>query len=470
MTTAKLNDTSILYSWKYNPITIRDFFLDSANIECNPIWQRPNVSNIAESVKAVPSKQQSIIESIIEGIDIGEIKLCWYQGVKSSIDGGNRKRAILDFLNNKFPLHKSNQFGAKIFRDLPQEVKDAIMNYELRFIQYGELTDELIGKMFRSTNNTTHVNHQEMLNSYGMNLIACLVREMVREFDEIGNTKHPLFKCEAKKNGDIEYEFLAFDNKRLFLEEIVARILCRVVYGESFGIASDEMLEKMYVEQGAACENDPKLLETYKKKLTAALDFLLNVAKHARNIRGKGITKRQTSMLIRLYFHFKGKYGDFRVPCYDAFWKSFSNAFSKFDSKNPTRKETFREGVSGTGKIRVVSEAFNGYMSFDLDNAWKVKQSLIWMLEEFEPLEVITPVDPKRCFTREEIEQALIEQKFLCYVDGRPLTMKDAAGAHKKAWSKGGKTVRNNLVAVRTIHNKQSGSMDIDTYKSAMKF
>ena len=469
MTTAKLNDTSILYSWTYIPLTIRDFFLDSANIDCNPIWQRPDISSIMASENSKPSKQQSIIQSIIEGIDIGEIKLCFYQGRKSSVDGGNRKRAILGFLNNKFQLHKSSSFGGKYYRDLPKDVQDSFMNYELRFIQYKELTSELVGKMFRSTNNTTHVNHQEMLNSYGMNLIARLVRETVREFVEIGNTKHDLFKSAFKKNGDIQYDYFSFNNSRLFLEEVVARILCRIVHGETFGISSDEMLEKMYVEKGAACENDSKLLETYKKKLDAALKFILDVAKVGTSYRGgKGLTKRQVSMIVRLYFHFKGKYGDFRVDSYDLFWETFSEAFNKFDAKSSTRKETFQE--RGTGKTRVISEAFNGYLSFELDDAWKVNQSLTWMLEEFEPLEVITPVDTKRCFTREEIEQALIEQKFLCYVDGNPLTMKDAAGAHKKAWSKGGKTVRKNLVAVRSIHNKQSGSMDIDTYRRAMKF
>jgi hypothetical protein len=471
MTTAKLNDTSILSSWIYTPITIRDFLLEAGDIDCNPIWQRPDISSIAASENSRPSKQQSIIQSILDGIDIGEIKLCYYHGRKSSIDGGNRKRAIISFMNNGFKLHKSSSYGNVYYHQLPEKVKKQMMDYRLRVIQYGELSDEIIGLMFRSTNNTTHVNHQEYLNSHGMNPIARLVRETVRKFSDIQDShkKHDLFECKAKSNGDIEYKYFSFNNKRLFLEEIVARILCRIVHGETFGIVSDEMLEKMYVEQGKACENDPKLLETYKKKLTAALNFFMEVLEVAKVYRGgKGVAIRQFSMLFRLYFHFKGKYGDFRVSSYEKFWENFFDAFIKFDAKSSTRKETFQE--RGTGKTRVVSEAFNGYLSFELDDVWKVNKSLAWMLEEFDPLEVITPVDPKRCFTREEIEQALTQQKFLCYVDGRPLTMKDAAGAHKKAWSKGGKTVRNNLVAVRTIHNKQSGSMDIDTYKSAMKF
>lgn len=467
-------DTTILYSWVYTPLKIKDFLLQAGTIDVNPIWQRPDVSAIATSYTSIPSKQQSIIQSILEGVDIGEIKLCLYQGRKSSIDGGNRKRAIIGFMNNKFRLHKSSPYGAKLYHELPQDAQDQLMNYDLRFIQYGEMTSEIIGKLFRSTNNTTHVNHQEWLNSQGMNPIARLVRETVRKFEEIGNTPHSIFKSSRKATKNIEKivcDYFSFNNSRLFQEEIVARILCRIVKDETFGIASDEMLEKMYVEEGAKCEADPKLLETYRKKLNAALDFFENVVKTGTQYRGgKGVTIRQFSMIVRLYFHFKGNYGEFRVPSYDQFWEKFSEAFSKFDNKDPVRKETFHERGKGTGKVRVVAEAFNGYLSFELDDKWKVEQSLKWMLEEFDPLDVIVPLDPKRCFPWDEIEKALIEQNYKCYVDGKALTMKDAAGAHKKAWSHGGKTVRRNLVAVRSIHNKQSGTMDIDTYKKALGF
>jgi hypothetical protein len=471
-----LKNTSILYTWTYVPLKIKDFLLDAANIDCNPIWQRPDVSSVADTDRNVPSKQQSIMQSIIEGIDIGEIKLCRYQGRKSSIDGGNRKRAIIDFLNNKFPLHKSSAFGAKYYHQLSEDVKDRIMNYDLRFIQYGEMTHEVIGTLFRSTNNTTHVNHQEFLNSQGMNPIARLVRETVRQFQEIGNTKHTIFKSSTKKtknnnDGEVVYDYFSFNNSRLFMEEIVARILCRIVKGETFGASSDEMLEKMYVEEGRKCEADPKLLETYRKKLNAALDFFEKVVTVGTAYRGnKGVTKRQFCMLVRLYFHIKGTYGEFRVPCYETFWEKFSEAFSKFDSKNPQRKETFHEGEKGTGKVRVVCEAFGGYLAFDRHEEWKVKQTVTWLLQELDLFDVVTILDPKRCFSRDEIEKALIDQGYKCYVDGKPLTMKDSAGAHKKAWSKGGKTVKRNLVAVRSVHNKQSGSMDIDTYKKAMGY
>jgi len=466
---------SPLVQWEHKIESIKDFWLRSTSIICNPIWQRADTDDEKKFTAHKLSKRQSIIQAVLDGVDIGEIKLCLYKGQLSSVDGGHRKRAIIAFLNNEFKLHPTSEYGGVFFRDLPKDVQEYFMNYDLRFVEFPELTDSQIGKMFRSTNTTTLVNHQEMLNSFGLNPIAVLVRNTVRYFKELKNKPHPLFKSHIKydkdNNPEKVYEFLSFNNNRLFIEEIVARILCRITHGETFGLATDSMLYEMYVKYGEICTQDPKVLETLEKKLNKALDFLLSVAKSALNYRATGLTQRQFSMLIRVYFHLLGEYKTFDVPDYDIFWEEFANAMQQFEAKNPTRTESFREGEKGTGKIRVVAEAFKGYMAFDLPSVWKMDKSLEWFLEEFNlDTAGIVIRDKKRCFTRDEIETALISQGYKCYVDGKTLTMKDAVGAHKKAWSKGGKTSTKNLVAVRSKYNSESGSQDIDTYKLAMGY
>ena len=52
------------------------------------------------------------------------------------------------------------------------------------------------------------------------------------------------------KNGvdEAEYWYLTFNNKRLHLEEQVARVLYRVLKGETSCIVSDDMLDAMYVD------------------------------------------------------------------------------------------------------------------------------------------------------------------------------------------------------------------------------
>jgi len=67
----------------------------------NPVGQRPPVqTNRLGGNK--PSKAQSIIAAIIDEYDIGEIKLIQVEDSKfklESIDGGNRKREIKNFID-----------------------------------------------------------------------------------------------------------------------------------------------------------------------------------------------------------------------------------------------------------------------------------------------------------------------------------------------------------------------------------
>lgn len=457
-------------NWVYSAVPVTDFILESPNIDCNPEWQRPDISEMLNSTSAKPSKAQSIIWSMLTGIDIGEIKLCLYKGRKASIDGGNRKRAIIGFYSNNFPLHKSSLFGAAYFRDLPKDVQKNFRDYTLRFIQYGELNDEEIGRMFRNTNNTTHVNHQEMMNSFGQNKVAVLVRRIVRKITEVNNDTHRLFDFTYNRNtGEKQYTYLAFNNNRLLLEEQVARILCRIVDGERPGLSTDKMIEDMYVEYGEIFDKDEDVYLKIQKKLDQALTFFYNVADESRRHRGgRGLAQYHFSMLGRLYFYMTNRYGQFKVDNYEKFWEQFSIALDKFTGDKPSRKELIQEP---SGNERLCYEAFSKYLKTDIDNKWKYDQTIEWFLQEFDPLDSsVIPLDPKRVFTQKEIESALIRQEWKDYVDGKSLTLKDAVGAHVVAWSKGGKTQIKNLVVTSKEHNRAMGTMNVEAYKSALGF
>ena len=164
--------------------------------------------------------------------------------------------------------------------------------------------------------------------------------------------------------------------------------------------------------------------------------------------------------MTRLYFYMKNKYEVFKVENYEAFWDQFAKAFVAVEKRRDL--VNIPNGADGD---RTVGEAFKGYLSFDRPEEWKHKASIDWFLEYFDPLNVVTPKDPKRCYTAKEIEDRLIEQNWTDYIDGRPLKLKDAVGAHKIAHTKGGKTTANNLVVVSEAHNSAMGSMDVDSYK-----
>lgn len=447
--------------WTYNEWTISDFQKEAATIDCNPEWQRADVDTLFHS-SSTPSKAQSIIASILQGLDIGEIKLCKFGKIRASIDGGNRKRAILAFINNKFPLHRKSEWKQTYFKDLSKDLQDMIWDYTMRVIIYDAMPSRKIGLIFRTTNTVTPVNQQEMRNSYGDDPLATLIRRTVRVIPDVGNTTHQLFAIKGRdKDGLPRYRYLAFNNKRLRMEDQVARIVHRIINNETPGVSPDNALNAMYDTIGPMWKMNPIEQIKTEKKLKNALDFFLKVSSAASNHNGgRGLTIGQFSLLTRIYFYMKSEYDTFKVNNYEDFWKDFIKAFKKIE-----KRRDLVNLPNGQDDSRTVGEAFGGYLSFDRHEDWKYQASIDWLLEEFDPLDYITVKDSKRCFSAKEIEDCLIDQNWTDYIDGKPLNLKNAVGAHKTAHSLGGRTNQSNLVVISAMHNAAMGSMDVDSYK-----
>lgn len=448
-----------MIKWTYDQWSIDQFQRESATIDCDPEWQRGNVDTLFHSSGA-PSKAQSIIASILLGLDIGEIKLADYKGKRASVDGGNRKRAILAFLGNKFKLHKNTPWAGKTFGDLTETERKLIRKYQMRVITYHDIPARIIGALFRTTNTVTPVNKQEMRNSYGDDPLAVLIRRTVRSIPEIGNATHPLYEISGGTPDEPTYRWLGYNNARLKMEDQLARILYRVLQDETAGPAPDNKLNEMYDTVGPVWETNPDEQVKVEKKLKSALDFFHKVAVAAKGYRPNGLSMRQFSLLTRLYFTMMQNYKSFKVNNYDAFWKGFARAFLAVE-----KRRDLVNLPGGLDSDRTVGEAFGGYLSFDRPEDWKHNASVEWFLKEFDPLNYITVKDPKRCYTRKEIEDRLIEQDWKDYIDGKSLKLENAVGAHVIAHTNGGKTSLDNLVVISEEHNTAMGSMDVESYK-----
>ena len=133
-----------MLEYTYKQKSIGDYLTELEPItNDNPVGQRPPVQTNRLGA-AKPSKAQSIIAAILDGYDVGEIKLIEVSESKfklESVDGGNRKREIKNFVNGLFPIHKSHsKYGGKYFSELPEDVRKKFMNYELRFVIYKNKT------------------------------------------------------------------------------------------------------------------------------------------------------------------------------------------------------------------------------------------------------------------------------------------------------------------------------------------
>jgi hypothetical protein len=477
--------TTTVSNWmppkKITPIvniwSVADFIRFAKLIDTDPVGQRPSIEEnpIGESK---PSKAQSIINSIFRGSDIGEIKLADIQneGGKfhyESIDGGNRKRALIGFVTGKFPLHKSSVLGQKHYGELTEKQREFFDNYTFRAAVYMNLTAAEKGQLFRDTNNVTEVNHQEMLNSYGNIPIANAIRSIARHVRGMNGQPHELFDCSLNRlSNKLVYRNIAFDNSRLRIDELVARIFCIVYNGKgSLSSAAPSELREMYEDP----DLDQLTVKQLQKRVEDVLGFVLEIANSRKFFLKNPLTNKELVLLYRLYFHYNEKYGKWKLVDPDLFLKKFKIAMDKFDKTNPSKfaQGTFvldKKNNGEDGSARLICEAFHSYLG-EHKMITKARQTVEWIEHFFDPFkdESAIVIDKKRVFNQDEIESALIRQMFKDPITGNDLTMHDAVGGHIVAHSKGGKTTANNLMTISRKINSEMGSMDAREYAAAKK-
>ena len=194
---------------------------------------------------------------------------------------------------------------------------------ELSFTLYKPLSTERKGRIFRNLNKTTDVNFIEMLNSYGDILIANYVREKVRLVDQINNPYHLLFSFHKTPKNEIVYDYVTFDNDRLRMDHMFARIVHRYVKypNELLGGSSDEQLEEMYQEE------DIVISPSTNTKIEAHLDFLRMMADCSKaSICKRGLTQHDFKVLSALYLYLVDTYKVFNISDYTEFFETFSAA------------------------------------------------------------------------------------------------------------------------------------------------
>lgn len=510
-TTINLNDGTsediLLKSLDWTPETwaVSQFIEKRPRINCSPVGQRPPVQAFLAGLPT-PSKSQSIINSMLLGNDIGEVKLRIIRDDEifdsEVIDGGHRFRAIDDYVNGRFSLHKSSRYGEKSYGKLSAGLKEFFDNIQVRVVLYHDLDEAKSGVLFRECNNVTQVNFMEMLNSHSNLPIAKLIRETVRRIPSMSRDKHKLFNCtdsKSKTKTTQNFEWLGYDNSRLKMEEHLARIVYRLHTGENkdyphngwLGTSTKKELQAMYIESKFNDE-DIKSLEIKTKKY---LNFILEVAAARKDDTKKGLSHKEMVMLSRLYLHYSGNI-HMQDDNYKFFWAEFNKAMASLSNKvkdpkdytadDKKNKNIFpkphqndkgvafanqviaEQGPDGEHRLR--HEAFSGYIG-DHETLFKVTDSVKWLLEVFDLQKAgVVFNDQKRFFSDDEIAAQYAKQRGLDALDGQPLLRKDAVGGHILAHSKGGQTVQNNLMVIHQSHNSKMGSMTPDEYKASDRY
>jgi hypothetical protein len=308
----------------------------------------------------------------------------------------------------------------------------------------------------------------EMLNSYGDIPIANTVRNMSRYIPTVGNSPHELFSntYSIKQRKHI-YSYVSFDNARLRIDEIVARLFYITYAGNgNLTTASNAELESMYRDSSL----DNNAVSKLAVKVKEVLDFLIPMSNARKYWMKKPLNNAEFVLLYRLYFHYNEKYGSWKVDNIDAFFRSFKTAMQQFDRKDPSdyAKGTFKlknNGSNADSSDRLIHEAFHGYIG-DHVSMEKSRQLIAWIEHFFDPFKdgSATVLDKKRVFTHSEKEHALAKQLFKDPITHQKLTLHDGVGGHIEAHSKGGSTNIDNLMVLSKEVNSEMGAMNALEY------
>lgn len=157
---AKVKDTKV-YS-------INDFisWSNRGELEISPKYQRNPVWNI--------KAKSYLIDTIIRGLPVPQIFMRQIIDVKTKttrreiIDGQQRLRTILEFVDDQFRILKSHnsEFGDKTFSELPEDIQEDILSYDLPVEIVTINEDSIVYDMFARVNtNSMTLNSQELRNA-----------------------------------------------------------------------------------------------------------------------------------------------------------------------------------------------------------------------------------------------------------------------------------------------------------------
>lgn len=435
-------------------MSIQSFVLELLpTVDCSPIGQRLPVHSDVQNAKS-----EAIILAILNNIDIGNITLVNVEEepttwIWESLDGGHRKRAIRDFFQGKFTA------GGRKYSELSDEEKTAFKNYELAFTQYSPLSNEMKGKIFRSLNETTHVNEIEMLNSYGNTPIANVIRETVRvvtRYDGKTSLIHDLFEVTAGGN----FKWLESNNLRLKQDEFVARVYYTFYKGGKLCNRSTVKVQEMY-------DNPKTDANKLKKKADKFLDFLYEMSKVKRQTGPRGLSNSEKNALLNIYIYLSESFeSDIKVSDPIEWYKIFASVYLDLYN-DPYEKWTEVPDLDFESKDSTVTQLFKDYTR-NHDHADKQTQLVKWMTEhpKWEDIyDYMILKDRSRAFPDWIKQTALLNQDGLCEIDGLPLLWEDAEAGHIEAHALGGKTILSNCAMIRKSHNKAMGTMDVREYK-----
>jgi len=455
-------------------------WLTQANVDTqNRSYQREKVSD--------RNWQRGIMETMlvntyasIPQIHIRVIHVAENEYRYELIDGQQRMRAILDFINNEYSLPEDmvvngcdiGGMHCQELRDTYPSIYEMIISYRVSCIWYEDLTDQETANLFIWVlNNVNDMKPQELRNAI-LGYYATFVRNTARGNGKKGKdavAPHPLFERYTKtvKNGEDKEYLVNFSTKfalngRMEVDEWLSSLIYFIENGWKKGITQDghyKWVEKVSAPNG---KYHGAVRGNFKdaKKIETILNFALELMK-ATPSEFKVKLNPMTSLMMVVYAL------ELRNRDYKILPELFSPAF--FDtylrwSDTDTKLYMNHTTVNGH-QMKEFSDLFGGkngnaigtiFKVLDMD--WKGRDNEVGAIK----------LDSRETFPHKEVIKRWQEQGGKDFYTGKPVPENDIAGDHyiPRSWGidRGGVTEYHNLVVCSRGINLRKGARHGDEF------
>tara|TARA_B110000037_G_scaffold155724_1_gene175589 strand:- start:492 stop:1928 length:1437 start_codon:yes stop_codon:yes gene_type:complete len=419
----------------------------------DPITQRPQVPE--------PTKSQKILEALINDGTFGagiilrdiqhdtEAQKLYPLVSYLIIDGGHRTRALVSFSRGKIPVVKDLDGNNISFNDLDTTGLD--LENEYISVTIYTCTSEQARDIFRSVNKVTQTNFMEDVMADEISEPCRKTRELVRPYKEYRNTPHKLFSTvKNRANQDKSVYFDGEVNPRnKHMEYVMIAIIKAQLQKKNNPNAGDTEITSLSEQN-----------EVTKTAMEVVKRFLDDCVKVSDEREQKWNTK--TFALFQLvWFGHYAENKNFVINDYKKFSQLFVKRWAVLT--DTSKDDTFIIDKKPQIKTKWF---FKNIASF---STGKYQQKCYEMFKEDmseKDLGIIFR-DEDRSISRAKREKELALQGYVCFLDGKQLSLNDSVWGHDEDWAGGGSTLDGKVV--RKGLNQEMGQLTLEEFKEVLK-
>ena len=443
-----------------------------SKINFNPAYQREY------EAKDVPAWQSKLIKSILLDRDlpkfylrvenflnihkpVGNREPLWKKPYEC-VDGQQRLRTILDFVMGEVKLPqrcdvwyegKIHELGGMNYFEVEAYddgllLNDLFLNYDLD-VTYVEGGDDEMADLFFDLNDLNAMNPQQKRNCI-ISDIAVFIRDTARNPENKTDIKHSLFDIvdDVKRDGS----YLGFKSKKMAFDHLLAEMCCYETYGTTKGIGNTE-LNKLYREVIF------KKSFPYKDNVKVNLDCVYGILKNQDYT--PSANKNVITNLYMVINYINNTYSKVKFD-----YNKFADWFFKTHGDLKTLTTQMK-----IDKLYETPYSADTRVGKDKD---AVTRRINYFIDELNDIKLIDAGiiirDKQRVLNDTDTLSLYIKSKKKCQACDTSLKLGEVVKGHKIAWSKGGKSIKDNTVILCRTCNSKQGDMNFDEFKKLEAF